>query len=329
MTTQDRPDRLNRIKEWYLLTGSRTVLAGIVLFCLLVVTGVLVETGIMYIGPGSSMLSLLASGMFSGLLTLVTVSLTINQLILSRVFGSPSGLTDRLEGNLEFRRNVEEIADDRTSPNDPGSFLGLVAETLELRAANLERTVADSDADYVDDFTEYTQELVSYAQHLGQVREGDDTFKVLDIMIGSRYAYHMDRIRELRSLYGNHISKGSDDDLKAIFELLKAVATIRQFFKTLAIQQDLAVLSRRIIYTGVIAVVTNYALTTVYTSSSSLPTTISPAHLPLVVTLVTPILFAPLVILVVYLLRVATIALYTASVGSFVPPEEQITTSDT
>ncbi|SEO52571.1 hypothetical protein SAMN04487948_10373 [Halogranum amylolyticum] len=327
MTNQDSPDHLNRLKEWYLLTGSRTRLAGIVLFSLLVVTGVLVETGVMYVGPGSSMLSLLASGMLSGLLSLITVSLSINQLILSRVFGSPSGLTDRLEGNLEFRRNIEEVTGVRTSPNDPASFLGLVAETLERRAANLERTIDDSEADYADEFAEYTQELVSYGQHLGQVREGDETFKVLDIMIGSRYAYHMDRVRELRSMYGNHISKGSDDDLEAIFELLKAVATIRQFFKTIAIQQDLAMLSRRIIYTGVLAVVTNYALTTVYTSSSGVPTTISPAHLPLVVTLATPILFAPLVILVSYLLRVATIALYTASVGSFVPPEEQITTS--
>ncbi|SFL23827.1 hypothetical protein SAMN04487950_2983 [Halogranum rubrum] len=324
MSTERNSGILDSLKQWCFLTGSRSALAALVLLGVLCVTAVLVDTGVMYVGSGSALRGLLSSGMFSGLLTLLTVSLSINQLILSRIFGSPSGLTDRLEGNLDFRRNIEEIADVPTSPNDPASFLGMVAGELESRAAELERTVARSNPDLHGEFESSATDLVDYAEHLGAVKEGDDPFELLDLMLGSEYAEHIDTVRELRAKYGEQLSEEACDHLDAILELLKAVSVIRQFFKTLAIQQDLATLSRRLIYTGVVALFTAYVSTAVYTSSSTLPTTISAAHMPVVVTVVTPILFTPVVVLVVYLLRVATIALYTTSVGPFVPPVEQV-----
>jgi hypothetical protein len=327
MAQQDSSDTLNPVKQWCFLTGSRSLFTAVVLFGILVVTGVLVETGIVYVGAGSSLRSTLASGMFSGLLTLITVALSINQLILSRVFGSPADLTDRLEGNLDFREKVEEIADVPASPNEPGAFLALIAEELESRAAQVERLVVESDEQLGDEFEDLTSDLVKYAEHLGEAEGTENTLEVLHITLGTEYADHIDTTRKLQNKYGDRLPEEATGHLESMLELLKSVAVIRQFFKTLAIQQDLAALSRRLIYSGVVAVLLTYYLSAVYTASSSMPTTIAAGYMPVVMTVVTPLVLSPLVVLVVYLLRVATVTLYTASVGSFVPPEERVETT--
>lgn len=149
------------------------------------------------------------------------------------------------------------------------------------------------------------------------------------MLLGSEYAKHIDLIRMVQQKYGEELPNEAYAHIEAILDLLKAIAIIRQFFKTLVIQQDLATLSRRLIYTGTVAVLLNYYLTTVYTSSSSMPTTLPPAYMPLVATTAAPVLLSPLVILVVSLLRIAIITLYTVSVGFFVPPEERIDTTST
>lgn len=51
-----------------------------------------------------------------------------------------------------------------------------------------------------------------------------------------------------------------DEALDDVLELLKAIATMQQFFKTLILQQELAILSRRLRYTGIPAVLVTYFL---------------------------------------------------------------------
>lgn len=46
--------------------------------------------------------------------------------------------------------------------------------------------------------------------------------------------------------------------------------------------------------------------------------------MPLVTSVAAGLIFSPLVVLISYLLRIATVTLYIASVGSFVPPIESI-----
>ncbi|MFB6155204.1 MAG: hypothetical protein ABEJ22_04860 [Haloferacaceae archaeon] len=314
------------LRRWVLLTGSRTVLAGGIAVGVAALTALLVVTDAVYVGPQSNLSTVLGSGTLGALATIVTVTLSINQLILSRVFGSPADLTDRLEGNLEFRRSVEDVAGVNTSPNDPGSFLALVGSTLEERAASLDRnteSMDDLDDDAVDDFASYTAALVDYADHLATAEDSQSTFEVLVISLGTEYADQIDDTRHLQSTYGDRVPGDVADDLDASLELLKSVATIRQFFKTLAIQQDLARLSRRLIYTGVVAVLVTFYLALAYTGSGLSPT-LPAAWLPAVVSVAAGVIFAPLAVLVSYLLRVATVTLYTVSVGSFIPPEERV-----
>lgn len=314
----------NPVNRWVFITGSRLWVTAVLSLLFVALAGLLIEFGLIYVGPGSNLSTALASGMLSGLLALLTVALSINQLVLSRLFGSPGTLTDQLEGTLEFRRTVEDIADVAASPNDPSAFIGLLADTLERRVEDFRREVerAAVDLDTGTDVESYTSALTGYADHLSTARELDDAFEVLLLTLGSDYARHLDTTRALRSRYGGDLPDEADAALDDVLVLLKAVATMRQFFKTLTLQQELARLSRQLIYTGVPAVLVTYFLSQTYTVAADLPTAIDPTYMPVVAAVATGVILLPLAVLVASLLRVATVSLYTVSVGSFVPPEK-------
>lgn len=312
----------NPAKRWLLLTGSRTRVALGLTVGIVALSAVLTVTGIVYVKAGSNLATALSSGLLSGLLTLITVALSINQLILSRVFGSPSDLTDTVEGSIEFQEDVERIADVPVSPNDPDEFLALIGRTLIDHAERL-HTCLEVNGAFSDDFEHFIQRINDYGDHLADAGDIDDPFEVLVLTLGTEYAQNLTKTRRLQ-VVADDLSDDADKTLDGILTLLKAVATMRQFFKTMIIQQDLARLSRQLIYAGLTAILTTYYLSHVYTAASSLPTVIPEASMPLVTSVAAGVIFSPLVVLISYLLRIATVTLYTASAGSFVPPIKNI-----
>jgi len=314
----------NPVVRWVFLTGSRLRVAAALSLLFAVLAALLIEFGVVYVGPGSNLSTALSSGMLSGLLTLLTVALSINQLILSRLFGSAGSLSDQLENTLDYRRSVEEIADAAVSPNEPSAFLTFLADALQRRLGDFRRDAGNTTVtfDAGDDPEEYASTVSDYAEHLSTAEELDDPFKVLLIVLGEDYAEHLDTTREFRARYGQRLSDESEEALDDVLELLKAIATMRQFFKTLTLQQELAKLSRKLMYTGVPAILVTYFLSFVYTSASDMPTAIDPAFMPVVVAVATGVILTPLAVLVASLLRIATVSLYSVSVGTFTPPQE-------
>lgn len=315
--------------RWLFITGNRLGVAAVLSFLFVALAALFIEVEVIYVGPGSNLSTVLSSGLLSGLLALITVVLSINQLILSRVFGSAGELSDQLEGTLEYRRGVEEIAGVDVSPNEPRVFLGLLGETLNRRVEDFRRGVEAGAVglDAADDVEAYAAAVTEYADRLSATADIDDTYNVLLITLGTDYADHLDTTRKFRSRYGEDLSGETNEALDDVLELLKAVATMRQLFKTLTLQQELARLSRQLIYTGVPAILVTYFLSQTYPATPELSTAIDPAYLPPVVAVATGAMLLPLAVLVAVLLRVATVSMYTISVGTFVPPEESIESS--
>jgi hypothetical protein len=324
MTGSWTRDAGNPVTRWLFLTGHRLGVAAVLSVLFAALAALLIVVGLIYVGPGSNLSTALSSGLLSGLLTILTVVLSINQLILSRLFGSAGSLSDQLEGTLEYRRTVEGIADVDVSPNKPTAFLGLLADTLERRVGEFRREAGNVavGVDAGDDLGAYASAITDYADHLSTADDLHDPFKALIVTLGTDYADHLDTTRKLKNRYREDLPDEAADALGDVLELLKAVATMRQFFKTLTLQQELAMLSRRLIYTGVPAVLVAYFLSSTYTAASDMPTAIDPAYMPLVVTVATGIVLSPVAVLVASLLRVATVSLYTVSIGTFIPPEK-------
>ena len=321
MTDSWKKDTGNPVTRWFFITGYRLGVATVLSILFAVLAALLIELGLIYVGPGSYFPAALSSGLLSGLLTVLTVALSINQLILSRLFGSAGSLSDKLEGTLDYRRTVEEIAGVAVSPNDPSEFLTLLGDTLERRIGDFQREVESVATD--DDVGAYVSTIADYANHISTADELDDTFKTLLLTLGTDYADHLDTTRKLQNQYKETFSDEAVDALDDVLALLKAVATMRQFFKTLTLQQELARLSRWLIYTGVPAVLLTYFLSATYTAAPDVPIAIDPTYMPVVATVATGIILSPLAVLVASLLRVATVSLYTVSIGTFIPPEKR------
>jgi hypothetical protein len=302
------------------LSGNRIAVATALVACVVGCFLASTRPGLLAVEPRSAAASAFASGFVSGTVTLVTIALSINQLVLSRVFGSPDELFERLEGTRDLRRRVRDHAGRSVVPNDPAAFLGVVAEALTERANRLESACADDDPSR-GELDDYAAGIAAYGESIAaNVESRTAIVDVLEVILGTEYARNLAATERVRNEYGDRLSTAATAELDAIDDLLEAVAVTRQFFETLSLQQDFARLSRVVAYTGLLALVVSVALALIYRPDS---VTIPARALPAVVSVGIGVVVAPLAIFIAYVFRAATIARRTASVGPFAPPADR------
>jgi hypothetical protein len=318
-TVQETSTVRRKAGNWLLLRADRKRFTVVTVLAIVLVVATLVSSGVLAVGPDSQVATIFGSGLISGLLTLMTIALSINQLVLSRVFGTPAGLADRLEGARELLRKVEGLADRPSSPNDPAAFLSMIAVTLSGRAADLLTRRESTDWSPPPEVTSALRDLVEYGQNIDEaVDEQTTVATALSAVIGTEYAVNMVAVHHVLNEHAATFPADVQREFQALEELLESIAIVRQFYKTIALQQDFAQLSRLIVYSGFVALLTALTLTLVYRTNS---VTLPPSVLPLLVSLGLGVVLTPLVVFVVYILRAATVARQTISVGPFVPPD--------
>lgn len=123
--------------EWLLLTGSRWVVSGCLVFLFLLVLLSLLELGIIATG-NESFLTRLFSSLIGSIVTLITVVISINQLIISREFSSPGQLREDIREAIAYRQDVAGLVDSNTTPTSPGAFLTFLVILLRDEAASLQ-----------------------------------------------------------------------------------------------------------------------------------------------------------------------------------------------
>ncbi|WP_336036466.1 hypothetical protein [Halobacterium yunchengense] len=312
---------VERATHWLVLGGNRIAVSGVLVAAVVAFFFPLARFGVLAIGPDSAAASAFASGLISGTVTLVTIALSINQLVLSRVFGSPNELSSQLGGTRDLRGRVREHAGESAAPNDPAEFLDLVAETLAERADRLGSAVENAAGGPPREVEEYAEGIAAYGESItAKIESQTAIVNVLEVVLGTEYARNMTATEYVRNEYGDRLSEEADAELDAIDDLLGAIAITRQFFKTLSLQQDFARLSRVVAYSGLVALAASVSLALVYRPDS---VTVPAQHLPVVFSLGVGVVVAPLTVFIAYVFRAATIARHTVSVGPFVPPEER------
>ena len=304
--------------KWLLFRGARMVVAGIVLALVWALTVLLIELNVLEVGPPSSMPSLL-SGVVAGQLTLITVTLSINQLILSRMFATPAEITQRLEGTVEFRQTVREAAGGSTPPVDPRAFFTSVARELRASSEELGRSADTADSVPRAEIEEGAASLREYARIVERIVE-DDRAEVLYIVSALPHERQVQSavvVERLRSEVGP-LPESARSALEDVSTLLEAITVARQHFKTLAIQQQLSRLSRYIVYTGIPSILAAMLLTLAYTSSGGLK--IPESLVRPIAALSVPVFLAPSVVLSTYVLPLAVVAERTVATGPFDAP---------
>jgi hypothetical protein len=271
----------------------------------------------------------LFNGLVNGLLSLVTIILTINQLILSRQFGSPRDLYDRLEKRIDYKTQVEDQTDSVIAPSQPGFFMNHLFQSLRGAATELDTvsTRRDRDGrlnelldDYVDTIFDQTDRVIDTLQ--------DEPFEMRGLLEILSYddSWQFHTTRRMQTVYEQELSDREAELLSNIREVLKQIDTGRQYFKTLYLQRELSGLSRQVVYVGVPSILTASLTIMVYRNDWGVQ--LDYVWLAVLLSVAFAVTTFPVAVLFSYALRLATVTRRTVVFGPFTPQEEQKTDSD-
>lgn len=305
-------DPMGSFKRWILLYAERkTIATGVLAITFVAVYGLMAAgvVGVARIGPIRTLFGSIITGVF----TVLSIVLSINQVVLSRIFGSLGDYTDRMSASLEFHRDVEEQIEADVTPTDPDAFLRTLMQGLADRARQLDQMVDE------EPVTGYAADIESYAEDVQEELsgEGDRTFEVLATILNDNYSGNIQRARGLQAKHGDDLSEEARSALDDIATILQEVGIVRQYFKTVYVQEELASLSRSLLYLGFPALVIAALVILLYARAGGPPLWFD--GLELVVSAALTATFAPIAIVLAVLLRVATIARLTTALGPFTP----------
>ena len=306
----------DRLQLWILLEGDRLVLAAVLLVAISGVLLVLYAVGLFRVAP-SSPTFLLFSSLVGGNLTLITVVLSINQLVLSRELGDPGNLSSRVEGAISYRREVEKAAGVVTSPVQPGAFLQFLYESLGEQVQVFEDARSARDE---PDFRERTQKLVaSIRRDVERVDEtlgdGVQIFTVLSATIATTHAEQIQWAVDLRERFGDELGDEGHEALERLLDQLYQIDVARKYFETVYVQRELAYLSRLLLYVGLPAVILAAAVLLSFGTVTA--TSTSARTISVLVPVAVVVGFAPISVLFSFVLRLSWVAQQIATVAPF------------
>ncbi|NHN58810.1 MULTISPECIES: hypothetical protein [Halorussus] len=305
------------VTNWLLVEGNRLVIAGGVLGGVLAAL-LAVEWAYGFVTVrAASPIYFLFSSLLTGDLTLVTVVLSINQLVLSRELGAPGTLSERLQGAVDYRDEVAESTGASVTPKTPARFLRYLHGEVESRTHRVEEAAADvTDDSLRERLDELTASLFDDVALVNRTLEADEgIFTVVSATIATNHADQLRTIAGVRADCADSLSEDLDDLLEGLETQLLQIDVARNYFKTVYVQKELAYLSRVLLYVGVPAIVASGLALVFYNAVG--PASVPSAVVYAVVAVTFTLGFAPLAVLFAFVLRLAWVAQRTASVAPF------------
>ncbi|WP_126661116.1 hypothetical protein [Haloterrigena salifodinae] len=308
--------------RWIYLYGDRRRLSAILLAAVFGVSLLLIRAGLITPAEAGDVTTL-SGALIGGMLPFITVVLAINQLILSEEFGSTGAFFRRLEETDDYRRRIEDHTGYRPSPAEPSEFLRILIEAKRRTALGLQTICRDGPDDVrtrVDSFVSQTDPQDRDAiETLADVRFG--SFDVISVILHYNDPWQLQLVRQLRETHRSELSEAADGQLERLEELLGDIHIARQYFKSVYMQQELADLSKILLYVGFPTLLGGAFVIIAYGNLLALG--LHPYVYVLVVSATITALFSPFVVLLLYVLRIATIARRTAAdFGPFVLQQE-------
>ncbi|ADJ14664.1 hypothetical protein [Halalkalicoccus jeotgali] len=323
-TMRERADG-SGFRLWVLMRMNRYALAGAIMVGLF---ATIVALGFVGLNPLSVLsvqdpdaIQTLFSSMVGPIITGVTLVATIGQLVLSQELGAVGDQRERMQEAMEFRRDIESKTEQDVSPPEPAAFLRELVAGIEDHAEALRDAVAGNyDGELEREIIEYVEALDDHAEAVREKIENTQfgTFDVIWTALDFNYSWKIFQARQLRSEYGDSLSEEADGLLDELIVTLQFFGPAREHFKTLYFQHELINLSRALLYTGPPALVVVAAMI-MYVDPNTLPGTLfGIERISLLVSGAFVLTLAPFVLLVSFVLRIATVAQRTLAMGPFI-----------
>ena len=307
-----------------MLTGNRLLLAGILASAFGLCVLALVLAGVVDVRNTTGMLYLFQA-LVGGNLTLITIVLSINQLVLSREFKTPGELRDQIHNVLSYRDSVEETTDRTTVPVTPSDFLFALLDGISNTARRLREDVeGQTDGQLVDEVNTLCSDLTADVDRIenSSIHSESRIFDALVASLETNYSHQLNEAHRIQTVYGDELSPAVREEFDELARSLEQVDIARQYFKSIYMQSELARLSRVLLYVGVPAAASALLMLFVYAGVPETPATT--ASLELFVPAVVVLGFSPLAVLSVYVLRIAVVAQRTVAITPFVTPDQEV-----
>ncbi|WP_256393628.1 hypothetical protein [Natronoarchaeum rubrum] len=326
--------------DWLTLYGSRYAVAALVLIVVAAVVATLVVTSVVPPANADAMLYLF-SAFVGGNFTLITVVLSINQLVLSQQLQAPNEIRSEIEATIEYRRNVEGVTGVDVLPVVPRAFLRRLLESTRQHAQALGGLVARTGRpDLERDVDEVVEAVTASADRADVLLTGDGgdeeiesdrrgaddpsgmgIFAVLAVLLSTNYAAQLRDAARIRADHGDALREAESVALDELTDALRGLDVARQYFRTIYVQEELARLSRLLLYVGIPAIVAAALLLPVY-RTPGVPTvprwTLGPLF-----TLGVVVSLAPIAVLFAFVLRLTVVSQRTVAVTPFTTPRQE------
>lgn len=311
----------NRLVEWILVDGNRLLLTFAASVVVLLTTLVSYQLGIIAFTNGDSV-TRMASGMIAGSFSLVTIVVSVNQLILSQEFALAGEFRDRFEEVLEFRQDVEDAANVSVTPAAPARLLELLSKDIRTQANALGTSVAGhNDVEFRNRVTQFAQGIERRTERLDATLE-DSRVGAFDALVAAIEYDDMWQLYVARHLRNTEsISEETDQRFTQLIEALRRFSTAQTHFKTIYLQRELTRYSQLTIYSGVPAIVAAILIALLYGSVGGATLKIT-TYQPYVIIVLVTVVFLPVALLASYILRTVTLARRTAAIGPLFPERD-------
>lgn len=308
--------------EWVIVDGNRLIVATLITAGVLALLLALNALGVIaFQNPNS--VTRVASGMIAGTFSLVTLVVSVNQMILSREFSSAGETRDKLDGVMDFREDVEALANVPASPAAPAGLLDLITVTIHERADELEESVSDHpDPDCRDAVSQYVAGIDSSTERLHETLEETSfgTFTAVSAAVNYNDSWQIYAGRHLYNRHEDSFSEEASESFERLLDALRLFDVAREQFKTTYLQRELTQFSRQTLYCGVPSILSAIILGLAYADIGG--PTLSVDLLPFVVITLIAVVVSPLALMTAYILRTATVTRRTASVGPMLPQKD-------
>ncbi|WP_440009083.1 hypothetical protein [Halomicrococcus sp. SG-WS-1] len=318
-TLRERTD-VNKYWFWLLLGANRWVVAGalaFLIFFVFMIWGVMKPVSLHSTMQSSDMIETVFAGLVGAIITGTTLVVTINQLVLSQEIGSLGSQRSRMDMTMDFRQNTDSLLG-MITPANPAAYLSELIETSEQRATALRETLSETeDEDLHEKVDTYVDDLLENANHARDHLEDSDfgTFDVLSPALDYNYDQKMYDVRRLGMENEDDLTNEQRGAFRDLLEALTMYGPVREYIKDLYIQWALVKLSRAILYAAVIALTVAGGMVVFVDATTFSGTFLGIESVLWVVSAAFAISALPFLLFTSYILRLATLAKQTLSMG--------------
>ncbi|GAA0199792.1 hypothetical protein ACFFQF_00600 [Haladaptatus pallidirubidus] len=318
----------SRIKLWLVLGARRLVVTGaiaVVFFVSFVVAGTVLYPPLKSEIARTDTIETMFSTMIGANITGTTLVVTISQLVISQENGPLGDQRQRMSDAMDFRNFVGELLG-HTTPSDPSAFLKEIISATESRAYELRDSIGeDGNEELREELDEFVDSLTGNADTVKDQLDGAvfGTFDVLFAALNFNYSWKIFHVERMRDEYSDSL----DDEQHRLFEELKTSLSMfgpaREHIKTLYFQWALIDLSQLILYAAIPALFVAGAMLAFVGSGTFTGTTLGVTDILWVVSGAFTVTLVPFMLLVSYILRIATVAKRTLAIGPLILRDSQ------